>query len=105
MAAATEERRNLRAELIGRILAENEAKGIATADRIYHGQFNFAGRLSGPVAHLTGPEAIAAWAAEAKKIKINRTLLVHDEPLLKNKRFALATHDQSAQETVDRIGG
>ncbi|EYD74668.1 putative glycosyltransferase [Rubellimicrobium mesophilum DSM 19309] len=49
---------------IGRILAANEAKGLATADSVYHGQFNFAGRLDGPVAHLTEPGALQAWATE-----------------------------------------
>jgi 4-amino-4-deoxy-L-arabinose transferase-like glycosyltransferase len=49
---------------IGRVLAESEPKGLATADSIYHGQFNFAGRLNGPVAHLTEAGALDAWAAE-----------------------------------------
>ena len=49
---------------IGSVLAANEAKGLATADSNYHGQFNFAGRLSGPVAHLPELDALRAWAAE-----------------------------------------
>lgn len=49
---------------IARSLAETESKGLATADSVYHGQFNFAGRLGGPVTHLPDPAALAAWTAE-----------------------------------------
>lgn len=49
---------------IGRLLAQGEPRGLATADSVYHGQFNFAGRLDGPVAHLPDPGELDAWAAE-----------------------------------------
>lgn len=49
---------------IGRALAASESRGLATADSVYHGQFNFAGRLNGPVSHLPDLAALRAWAAE-----------------------------------------
>jgi hypothetical protein len=49
---------------IARVLAQNETKGLATADSVYHGQFNFAGRLNGPVSHLPEIEDLRAWAAD-----------------------------------------
>jgi hypothetical protein len=49
---------------VGRLLAQHEAAGIAWRDKDYEGQFNFAGRLTRPVALLTNAAEVEAWAAE-----------------------------------------
>ncbi len=51
------------AKRIGEWLGENEAQGIARiADRSYHGEFNFAGRLQGPLPTLADQSAVQDWA-------------------------------------------
>ena len=51
-------------EAAGQWLAAHEAQGIARVDdRNYHGEFNFAGRLCGPLPTLAGPDAVPEWAA------------------------------------------
>lgn len=48
---------------LGAALRAREAAGIAITGGTYHGQFNWAGRLDGPVALPQGAEEVAAWAA------------------------------------------
>jgi 4-amino-4-deoxy-L-arabinose transferase-like glycosyltransferase len=48
---------------IAQTLAPAEAKGLATTDRNYAGQFSFSARLKGPVAILDDPAALTAWMA------------------------------------------
>lgn len=51
-------------ERVSQWLAAHEAQGIARADAPgYHGEFNFTGRLRGPLPTLTNPEAVQDWAA------------------------------------------
>lgn len=46
---------------IARVIAPYEDSGIAIIGQTYHAEFNFAGRLTRPVATLKGQNAIDAW--------------------------------------------
>ena len=68
--------------IIAGIVEQQQAKGVATTDSGYAGQFNFAGRLLRPISDVSGPAALSAWVeANPGGILISRGDL--DDPALK----------------------
>lgn len=57
----TETRRIYDTHQIARIVAPHEGSGLAFIGQTYHAEFNFAGRLTQPVATPTDPDAIDRW--------------------------------------------
>ncbi|WP_372839868.1 ArnT family glycosyltransferase [Phaeovulum sp.] len=77
-------------ERVGQWLGENEAQGIARFDpRNYHGEFNFTGRLQGPLPALADQGAVQDWAlahpggalVSVEELAIEGLILVAEEPL------------------------
>lgn len=52
---------------IATILATHEADGVAAYGQTYHAEFNFAGRMTAPVATPDTPAALMRWAADHPK--------------------------------------
>jgi len=60
--AATDSRKTYDTHEIGAIMAAHQADGVAINQSFYHAEFNFAGRLTQPVALLPDRKAVTDWA-------------------------------------------
>jgi hypothetical protein len=78
------------------LIAPSEAEGIAFFGRDYHAEFNFAGRLTAPVATPATLEDLALWqAAHPSGVIVADTRLLtmpwrpHDTVLFRNTPYAI----------------